>query len=155
MICIGKKGDGFMTPREYIRVLPGEARIIESSAATPVLATFDLGADIAVTCYNPATRRVGIARTDDAVKMESFLRDMTQSNFIDPLPVCDVRVVGGHAQSGHRDFLLGLARLLHAIDGGRDIVNLASSDIGDVPHPDSFKIVALDGKLQEATPFMD
>lgn len=129
-----------------ITVASGEAKIIQPDTSLALM-TFDLQSDIAVTCYNPATRSTGLARTTDMGVLEPFFRTIVESEYTNPEPVCKVRLVGGDGNIGTQDFLRQLLRLLDGMDNGRDIISIVSSAIGNVPHPESFRITCYDGKI--------
>lgn len=129
---------------EYVPVLQEETKIIELRVSILALGTVNLGTDIAVTCYNPATKRAGLARTKDFSKLEPFVREIIESDYTNPIPISAVRVIGGTDQD--QSWLMELVLMLDRIDAGRDIINLASHDKASPQH-DSFKITVIDGRL--------
>lgn len=134
--------------RDYRIVSSNEMKMAEAYSDIPALATFELGSDIAITCFNPATKTIGIARTRDFNGIKEFLEAIIMADIPDPA-ICDIRIIGGDKNLDATRFMVDLVKLLNEIDKGADIVNLASAAIGDTPHPQSFRMTAFDGKIGE------
>lgn len=134
---------------DYTLVESGQAIITDAYSNPPALAALDLGADIAITCFNPASKRIGIARAVDNETLKAFLTDMAESEYTNPFPVCEVRVIGGVPEMDSDRYLLDFVTLLASVDRDRDVIDLVSSAIGGTPHPQSFRITAFDGKIGE------
>lgn len=85
---------------EYLTVASGEAKTVSYTDDVAALATFDLGEDIAVTCYNPATKSVGLARDVQSDELKEFIRGGLSDEDVDSYPVLQIRLVGGGCFGG-------------------------------------------------------
>jgi len=134
---------------EYLTVASGEAKTVSYTDDVAALATFDLGEDIAVTCYNPATKSVGLARDVQSDELKEFIRGGLSDEDVDPYPVLQIRLVGGDASEASREKLKKIVSALAEVDQNRDVLNIISADVNDKFHPEDFKITAFDGKIGE------
>lgn len=133
----------------YITVNRGEAKIVTDKDQVTALATLNLGDDIAITLFNPAHRKVGLARNIDVSELSSFVESIIDNVNIDPSPTIQVRLFGGKSDSKSAEVINRMLQHLDAIDAGRDVLNIISADTGHKNHPESFKITAFDGVVGE------
>jgi hypothetical protein len=133
----------------YITVDSGEAIITTYKDSVTSLATFNLGGDIAITLFNPACRKVGLARGFDVFQLDDFVSSIIDNEMIDSFPIVQVRLFGGSATSESTEEIQEIIRRLNVIDAGRDIFNIVSADIGGKSHPESLRITAWDGVVGE------
>lgn len=135
-----------VSDKAYTFVQAGESAVTSAASPTPALAATGLDADIAVTCYNPASRTVGIARLADAARLRAFIETVIGASG-GALPLCEVRLVGGAEESAESPRVLALVKLLEQADDGRDVLNLVSCAVGAGQYPRSFRLTALDGHI--------
>jgi hypothetical protein len=132
---------------KYLTVERGEMRTVSLDDTVKVLATFDLGADIVLTCYNPVMGKVGLARGVQNEHLTMFIKKFLSSEDVSLYPVLDVRLVGGDNSEKSREEVRRIVALLAQIDQDRDILNIVSSDINEEDHPQAFAITAFDGEI--------
>lgn len=137
-----------VSDKDYKVVSSNEMKTAEANSGIAALATFELGADIAITCFNPATKKIGIARTHDFNGIKEFLETIIIADVPDS-PICEIQVIGGNENLDATRYMVDLVKILHEIDQGADIINLASAAIGSTHHPQSFRMTASDGKIGE------
>ncbi len=129
----------------YITVNRGEAKIVTDKDPVTALATLNLGDDIAITLFNPAYRKVGLARNIDVSELSGFVESIIDNVNIDPSPTIQIRLFGGKSADKIKEILQHLG----TIDAGRDVLNIISADTGYKNYPESFKITAFDGVVGE------
>lgn len=120
----------------YMVAEKGSSRIVMTGDRKTALATFALGADIAIACYNNKTGMSGISREMEIPALCAFFDDMLAGD-----DVIHVHLIGGDNSQKSRQQMLHLLSALELFDGGRNCINLVSADINAKPHPDSFEIL--------------
>lgn len=129
-------------------VRAGDYVIISADSDRPVAAAQRLGAEIAITLYDPVERKAALGLALSTASLHRVFnafpgyRDRSTSE-----TALAVRLVGGNASAQSREKLLKLLEDLNAIDNGRNIINIVSADILDKPHPNAFCIDARNGTL--------
>lgn len=128
--------------QSFLLVKPGEIKLSSELPAINFLGTVNLGADIAITCFNASSEQVLLARTTDLHQLKNVLQKM-----LDERSICNIRLVGGDGSHPAKLFLDNVLQILSQIDQGKDIINIISADINDKQHPDSFCISAENGQI--------
>ncbi|MBL8639845.1 MAG: hypothetical protein JNK24_05765 [Alphaproteobacteria bacterium] len=113
------------------------------------LTTYNLGKDIAVICFNPATKTIGIARAISRKEFKDFISTLLSSDNILPYPILQIKFVGGDGSEYSRKKIEEIIRILLEIDNDKDIINIISSDTNFKPHPESIRVTAFDGEISE------
>lgn len=129
-------------------VKAGDYVVICSTSDTPVASACRLGANIAVTIYDPVHKKAALAldiSTAVLHRMFNEFPDYKDRKQLDQL--LEVRLVGGNNSEQSKQAVLQLIDDLNSIDNGRHIINVVSADILDKPHPNSFLIDARDGHV--------
>jgi hypothetical protein len=132
---------------DYLLVNTGEAKILSWDQDVPAIATFDLGEEVAITAFNPATRTAGLARSADSKTIEKLLRSLLSPDTTLLYPVLQVRIVGGGSDAASEENLKDVLTAVQNADEGRNFINIVSADTGGKPYPQSFKITPFDGNV--------
>jgi len=139
----------YNTNIDYINVGSNEMKFVTDRDTITVLATFDIGTDIVITCHNPATKKTGLARTENFDELHKFIKSIVECEFTAPEPIIQIRLIGGDNSEKSKQWVRHIIQILDNVDNERNIINIISADINDKPHPKSFKITSLDGKVGE------
>lgn len=132
---------------DHITVKPGETRIITDEDTPATMATYDIGADIVLTIYDPAAKKAGMARTTDMDKLKAMIAAIADGLPDTPEAPIQARLVGGDDSEAAREQVLHVIQAIGTVDAGRNIVSIVSADLNAKPHPDAFFMRAGDGTL--------
>lgn len=129
-------------------VKAGDYVIVSASSDSPVAVAQRLGAEIAITLYDPVTKKAALGLSLSTASLHRVFNEFPgykDRNTIDTVLV--VRLVGGNSSTQSREKVIKLLEDLNSIDNGKNIINIASADILEKPHPNAFCIDARNGML--------
>ncbi|MES2353491.1 MAG: hypothetical protein V4568_03640, partial [Pseudomonadota bacterium] len=118
-----------------------------STDGISALSTFELGEDIAVTAFNPATKTIMLARDASNQLLSYLINSLLSPDTVDPYPSLQIRIVGGQDNVACREKLIAIVSVIQDIDSDRHHINIASCDVNEKPHPHSLKVVTVNGKV--------
>ena len=133
----------------YILVEKNEMKTVALTAEVAVLAATNLNDDIAVTVFNPATKEIGLARTNNMDELASFISSIVQCDYTEPRPIVEIRLVGGNDSQTSKTLADTIIELVYKLNGEKDTIIIKSADVSEKEHPHSFKITAFDGLISE------
>lgn len=137
----------------HSEVTAGDYIVISAQSEKPVAMAKRLGANIAITVYDPLHKKAALAlavSTAGLHRMFNEFPDYKNRQRMEEALV--IRLVGGNNSDQSRQMVLKLIEDLNTIDNGRNIINIVSADILERPHPNSFLIDARDGQLAAVNP---
>lgn len=129
-------------------VKSGEYIVVSASGTVPVISASELGSDIAITIYDPVTKKAGLGRNLQKSSLHRLFNEFPYYKMRSGMGnVLEVRLIGGTESVKSKSMLDQLIEDLNIIDNGKDIIAILSADIITKPHPDSFYIDARSGGL--------
>jgi len=131
----------------FLIVNAGEAKTTSPGDGIRALATFNLGKDIAVTAFNPATKAAVLARETNNEILENILKSLLSPHATNPYPILQIRIVGGQDNVACREKLAMIVEIIQRVDSDRHLINIASCAANEKPHPQSFKLTSFDGNI--------
>ena len=132
----------------YSEVKSGGYVVVEAEGNKPVAVTKRLGADIALTVYDPVHKKAVLAQDISTAQLHRIFNefpDYRNRKNLDDILV--VRLVGGNLSEQSKENVMRVLEDLNNIDNGRNIINIMSADILDKPHPEAFSIDSRSGIL--------
>lgn len=129
-------------------VTAGDYVVTSADSESPIAIVQRLGAEIAITLYDPTTKRAALGLSLTTASLHRLFNEFPGYRERDSVDtVLAVRLVGGNDSKQSRETVLKLLEDLNAIDNGKNIINIVSADILEKPHPNAFCIDARNGML--------
>lgn len=126
----------------------GDYVVISADHDSPIAVAQRLGAEIAITLYDPVTKKAALGVSLTTASLHRLFNEFPGYRDRSTLDtVLAVRLVGGNASKQSREAVLKLLEDLNSIDNGKNIINIVSADILEKPHPNAFYIDARNGML--------
>ena len=129
-----------------IEIKTGQYKIVSIQDNLAFLAT-NLKEEIALSLYSIKLKKVALGKSLSPQQITNIFAEMNPENLNDSELII-VRIVGGQDSKQSEEYIESLVRQLQIIDGGQNIINIKSFDVGSRVHPSAIEIDCYHGGLR-------